>query len=451
MAIVGPRSGGCIKVKMFPYPNQSLIAILSGPDNYTNTSGRCNGCNLGGPISNCLPPPNASLPRETITLHGITFSDPQLGNFMLFTLPTSEQTLVRSADILIAPQDQSTYFNLYVQYIAKAVDNNPVMVSFYTSDPIYGTDITPRFRLLPDIFNGQLSQYHTINNTLIFGQVTTFMIKVSDNITNMTLILGIIPTDAFVPCANSTLYICSTDVMNDCCNCEKEAVLSYPITDDGFNLTLIPVGRFIQIREELKHLIDETSTGTLLPLIPSRLTPLQDMPQPVIFDGAELVCTTTSPSNILVTYTPRNDDPNWSGNIVDGYEICLTDNTPIRNGRLGYNTGESVNHYRLMAVALDLVAYNPSFDIFIQFLYPTGFGAYSPYKLLGDHCQLTDSTTISAGTITQSEQIINVTAVLPRDSKIVVVEVIGRTVVGQGFDHLSNIITRVQLVPTCPI
>lgn len=331
------------------------------------------------------------------------------------------------------------YSSLYLSYTVTTQSRCP-SVSFYTSDPIYGSTNNPRFRLLPDPLNGQLTSYNTKQGSLIMTHVTSFIVKVSDDVTNMTLKIGFIPGQVLTPCPNTTVYACYPTVV-DCCHCNKkceartcigrEPAITYPLEEnpgpEGPQIIVIPLGRFVEIRQLLRETIEETSTGTLLPLIPPRLRLLQEPTELTFNSGVGIEC------NLLVgeastVYNPAVMDPQWRYNVIEPVALMTTVGIDpvcdIDTGLQGYYTGEDTNLYRTIecnVTLLDVVVVTLSFELHISFYLRLADGGWRPYPIsIPGECDTT-RLDILLGQVTESTPSITFTctAILPRDARVI--------------------------------
>lgn len=342
----------------FQPPNQNLLQLITKSSTINRTA--C--CN----VRCCVPPPD-TLIRDLATvavLEGVPFYDSRslmpnittsshsvsltpsfttsscsvrlTPNFMLFKIVNpNEQTVLQSADILLQPTAPSTYSNLVITYEAIIQGNDDVTIRWYSFDNIYAM-FDNRYRLLPDILNGQLSEYNTTRQSLVLPLVQNLIVKVSDNVTRMKVTVGFAPTPRLLPCSG-ILYSCIHHNHNhNCSECYHDQYESVPVIEysqsGNQQLTLTTIGEYIHIRQSLLQYITDTSISLLLPLIPHQFRMLTE--EKITFEGAS-VCN----SNTALSFHCRDQDDNWIGSFHPDElgEDCFPNNC-LRYPQIAYNT-----------------------------------------------------------------------------------------------------------------
>lgn len=369
---------------------------------------------------------------------------------------------------MVTPVSQMNYSYMYISYKVTTAPtgsgDDDTTVAFYTSEPLYDSNAVGRYRLLPDVFSGQLSQYHCTSNTLITPPRITFIVKVSENVTGMTMTVGFIPAVRLQPCPDTTVFI--TD---DCGR--REDVVEY-VSVPPRSLIGTPLGRFAILSDELKLIIEETSTDLILPIIPIipmsekstllKSEVLQEPPASITFSGARMLCGSVT-SDEGITFNTHND-LNWACS-NDNYYVCAAGcktcgadcSTDIAcPGLIAYNTGPpTIGYYRRLTITAYFTnVYNPPVDVACYFVNKTtgASGGYYDYIDTRRSCTfITGGTPFILGTLTStSDESITATVLLHAEATAVELDLLGGgDDPAAGFTGIS-ITTELSYTSTCP-
>lgn len=417
----------------FPYPNQNLLLVLSGSEEQTLIDG-ISPCTLNG----CLPPVNTlSRSKDDVEiLEGYPFTDPVLGTFILFSLPSSSHTtsLIRSANILVSIQSPPMIVNLSLDYTLTVSDNEPIIINFYTCDPaVYGGVAGERFWLLPNLLDGTLASYDCISGSLIVPIIANIIVKVSDNVSSLRLSIGTVPTDVLQGCPGASVSIYDN-------NCTVVEVVRYELTDNG-DMKMITADQFIETREILLSTIEETSISLLLPIIPRVTLPTD------IFDysGSADLCYASSvfptgtPSSTVSSFIGTQAGSPWtnwrfaevcSGSDLDWYSYAPTDR--IDTVRLVTTTVRGITFLS------DPIF--PNLPLQCGYYIATSSG-FKPYTQVG-------TSNPAVFTFAGIGRNVSFQALLPRNSMGILVCVRWILVSGLHIGTKGSITSTVQLVPT---